>query len=374
MGKISTVTFISIVASIIVFSVFVAAFPAGIKIFSPFSILYEGENLKFYGGIEGEGNELYSINSSAFLNNRSINGQILINGSIYFNSCSAFFTENKVFTKEVEIHGKNCWVTTDDGNTFYESIDGKIEGEILIEIEGEIKLMEGIENKSIEIVPESFIKIFPAKFNKIFFINGSGKIKIDGEEKNFSKYVFFRGEGKYDKNRLNASGYLLAVDGKFYDEEKKIYFIPLKIFALWIVAIALFIISSFLKKNIFTEKDEMFAGFSAIMWLLFFGISIYLWNCEMERIFGLSLMDVKEVTIGNFLFLSLFIVPYLVAVGIIGFPAKVVVAAIFEMIGLSNVGRGIGRATGFSLTAFWGISLISSLLNLTLSPLLRLLG
>ena len=94
----------------------------------------------------------------------------------------------------------------------------------------------------------------------------------------------------------------------------------------------------------------------------------------MERIFGLSLMDVKKITIGNLLFLSLFIVPYLVAVGIIGFPAKVAVAAIFEMIGLSNVGKGIGRAIGFSLTTFWGISLISSLLNLTLSPLLRLLG
>ncbi|MCD6448172.1 MAG: hypothetical protein J7L58_03905 [Thermoplasmata archaeon] len=374
MGKTSTVTFISIVASIIAFSIFISAFPEGIKISSPLDIKYEGRDFKFYGGIEGEGSKLYSINSSAILNNMSIEGKILVNGSFVFVSYSALFVAEKIFTKEIEIHGKNCWVTTDNNSTFYESIDGKIKGEILIEIEGEIKLMEGMENKSIEVVPESFIKIFPAKFNKIFFINGSGKIEIEGEEKNFSKYVFFRGEGKYNKNRLNASGYLLAIDGKFYDDEKKIYFIPLKIFALWVVAIALFIISSFLKKNIFIEKDEMFAGFSAIMWLLFFGISIYLWSCEMERIFGLSLMDVKKITIGSLLFLSLFIVPYLVAVGIIGFPAKVAVAAIFEMIGLSNVGKGIGRAIGFSLTTFWGISLISSLLNLTLSPLLRLLG
>ncbi len=374
MEKASTVTFISMVASIIAFSIFVSALPEGIKISSTNKIGYNGKNLAFYGGIEGSGKELYAINSSAILNNRSFEGNILINGSLFFISYSALLIEEKVITKEVKIYGENCWVKIGSDNVFYKNIDGEINGEILIEINGEIKLKEGVENKSIGILPEDFARVFPAKLNKIFFINGSGKIKIDGKEKNFSKYVFFRGEGEYDKNKLNASGYLLAIDGEFYDNEKRVYFIPLKIIFLWIIALALFVISSFLKKNILFEKDKVFAGFSAVMWLLFFGISIYLWNSEMERIFGLNLLDVKKITVANILFLSLSIVPYLVAVGIIGFPARVAVASVFEMAGLTNIGKGIGRAIGFSLTAFWGISLINSLLNLTLSPLLKLLG
>jgi len=374
MGKASTMTFIAIIASIIGFSLFISAFPEGIKISHPASIYYEGSNVKFYGKIEGKGTaEIIAYNSSVVINNESFEGNIIINGSLSFSCPSALLAEGKILAKYVLIKGKNCW-TYNGGKKFYETMDATIAGNLSINLKGKLYLNESSEENKSDLLPVDFSRIFPMKFNKIFFIDGKGKIEIDGMERNFTKYVFFRGEGEYDTlGKLNASGYLLAKDGKFYDNEKKIFFIPVKVFLLWIVAVVSFILSLIFKKNIFLERDKLFFGFSIVISILFFAISFFLWNCEMERIFGLNLFDIRNITIANVLFLSLAIVPYLVAIGIIGLPARIAISSIFEIVGLSNIGKGIGRCVGFMLTTFWGISLINSILNLTLSPLLRLI-
>lgn len=375
MGKASTVTFISVVASIIFFSIFISVYPNGFKISHPHDIQYEGKEIKFYGGMDGIGEgEILCVNSFFYSNSTSFYGNFSITGEINFSSENAILIEEKIFSRNLSFSGKNCWFYSGNENKFYKNIYGRITGNLSINFNGEIFMKEtSTENKSTPILPSEFAKIFPLKFNKIFYING-GRIWIEGRENNFSKYVFFRGEGKYNTNgEFNGKGYLIAIDNKFYDEEKKIYFIPVKIIFLWIFAVAMFIISLLVKKNIFLEKDKMFAGFSIISGILFFAISLFLWNCEMERIFGLNLFEIREITIGNILFLSLAIVPYMVAVGIIGFPIKVATASFFEIFGMTNIGKGIGRCAGFLITAIWGISLITSILNITLSSLLRLI-
>lgn len=373
MGKASTVTFISAIASIIFFSIFISIYPNGLKISHPYEIYYEGKEIKFYGGMDGIGEgEILCVNSF-FYSNSTINGNFSINGNINFSTENALLTEEKIFSHNISLSGKNCWVYGENENEFYKNIHGRITGNLSIILDGEISMKEAsTENKS-SILPSEFTKIFPLKFNKIFYIEG-GKIWIEGKENNFSKYVFFRGEGKFYTNGIfDGKGYLIAMDNKFYDEEEKIYFIPVKIIVLWVFALAMFIISFLIKKNIFLEKDKIFAGFSIISGILFFAISIFLWNCEMERIFGLNLFEIREITIGNILFLSLAIVPYIVSVGIIGFPVKVAAASFFEIFGMVNIGKGIGRCAGFLMTAIWGISLINSILNITLSSLLRMI-
>ncbi|HEC76690.1 MAG TPA: hypothetical protein ENI33_05485 [Thermoplasmatales archaeon] len=375
MGKASTITFISLVASIIFFSIFISLYPNGLKISEPYGIYYEGNEIKFYGGIEGDGEgEIISVNSFFYSNVTRFYGNFSINGNISFFSENAVLIKEEIFSHNISFYGKNCWFYDGNEKIFYENIDGRITGNSSIIFNGELSLKESsLENKSSPVLPSEFTKVFPLKFNKIFYIDG-GRIWIEGKEINFSKYVFFRGEGKFNtKGKFSGNGYFIAIDNEFYDEEKKIYFIPVKIIVLWIIAVVMFIVSLLLKKNIFLEKDKLFFGFSIVAGILFFAISLFLWNCEMERIFGLNLFEIREITIGNILFLSLAIVPYLVAVGIIGFPLKVAIASFFEIFGMGNIGKGIGRCAGLLMTAIWGISLITSILNITLSSLLRLI-
>ncbi len=376
MGKGSTITFVSIIASIIIFSAFLSIFPHGIKIARMDEIKYEGNELNFYGGMEGNGTgRIYAYNSFLTIEGESINGSMMMEGSFHFVSPSSLFMKGAIVSNAIQFHAFECILYYKNGEKMYKNVDGVLEGNISLNISGEFIMKEGCENKSFlsSIIPNDFSRVFPLKFNKLFFIEG-GKIWVNGEERNFSDYVFFRGEGKFiSPSTFKGGGYLLAIDGEFYEKGDRIFIFPIKVIILWIAAISIFIISLFFKKNIMVEKDKIFMGFSIVVPILFFAISFYLWNGELERIFGLNLFALREINIGNALFISLAIVPYLVAVGIIGFPTKVAISSVFEIFGMVNLGKGIGRCCGFLLTTIWGISMINSILNMALSPLLRLL-
>jgi len=374
MGKASTVTFISLVAAIIIFPMFISLFPDGIHISTPDDIFYDGDALQFYGACEGNGSaELRAYESNVTINNETrYMENLIISGDISFACQEAVLDSDRLFTSYVVIQGDDCQVTGNGINVT--EIDGYISGNISIRFSGTVMLHESqVENRGIPFIADDFSRIFPARFDGIFFIT-NGSMKINGKNIDFSHHVFFRGEGLWrGGTRFEGTSHLTAVDGKFYDEEKKIFFIPVRVVILWVVAIALFIGSLYVKKNTFRERDEIFVGFSYVAAALSFAISFFLWHAELQRILGLNLFDMGNMSMGNVLFLSLAIVPYLVAIGIIGFPMSVAVSSLFSMVGLSNLGKGIGRSAGLLMTTFWGISLLSSILNVTFSPLLRLL-
>ncbi|MCD6480845.1 MAG: hypothetical protein J7L31_01040 [Thermoplasmata archaeon] len=378
MGKKSTAIFVSIVISIIGFTAFFSLFPHGIKMVKEESIKYEGPdtNISFYGGMKGSGSAtIYAYNSTLTINNDTLHGNLLLKGEISFSSPSMLFYEGKFFAPSMHFNSSSLSVYHEGKESMYAPAAGMLEGNISMETDGLVKIGRGEENVSLLslILPEDFTRVFPLKFERLFLING-GKVWINGREKNFSEYVFFRGEGEYSSSLFQGHAYLIASDGKFHEGGKRIFIFPLKLVILWIITIVILIISIFIKKTTFEERDEIFAGPSVIMPILFFAISFYLWNSNMELILGLNLFDIREINTVNILFILLSIVPYLVAAGIIGFPLRVATSSIFEIFGLSNVGKMVGRCLGFIFTTLWGLEMISTVLNLTLSPLLRLIA
>ncbi len=335
-------------------------YPNGIKIAKPFKVKYEGNALNFYGNIKGNCSlEIKAYNYSIKANNLSMEGNYTeIVGNMYF-ECDGIINGSLIISNDTTFYSKSCLIN----NKTYKNLNGSVKGILLINFDGNI-ILNGSKN-------EKDLFLFPMKFNKIFLIK-NGKIFINGKEKNFTKYIIFRGNGNYSNNEFNGECYLLAIDGKFYDESKKIYFLPTKIIFLWAIAIGMFIISLFLKRGKFSEKDKIFTGFSIIISFLFFALSFYLWNFEIKRISGFNLLTFGNFEIRDILIISLAIVPYIIAIGTIGLPIRVTISSFFEIFGLTNIGKGIGRAIGFIFTTIWGLSLFQFLLNITLSPLLRL--
>ncbi len=364
----ATITFLSAIASLIIFSSFITIFPEGINIASSPKMEYKGD-LVFYGMAEGNASELFANNFSISVNGKNFSGDNLhIKGSMHFLCPQALFN-GTIFSNETNFECHDCQSNVEE---IYEG--GIIKGEIVIKPVGKVLLKKS----KIEMVTGPFL--FPLKIDKVGFAR-EGKLYVNGEKINFSDYIFFRGEGVYITKEKKFQGNVntLVIDGRFYEKEKKFLFIPYKIFILWIAAIAIFFISLFLKKDVYKEVDKKriidkdLLGFSIIISILFFALSFFLWNCEIERIFGMNIFDITSLEIKSILLLSFEIIPYMVAVAIIGFPAKVMVSSIFEVFGLTNIGKGVGRSVGFILSFIWGISLLPVLLNLTLAPLLKFL-
>jgi len=363
MGKASSITLVSAVGALIAFSTFITAYPHGIKIFDGYDVHYEGKNILFYGSAEGNAYKLVANNYSAIINNDSKYGnEIKIEGDLDFNCQQAVLNGTKgiIFTNKTAIEGKNCKINGE----FYGEIEGEISGDISIfYVSAYLK-----EGERIKYENESF-----AIINRIFLITG-GNFSINGKKiQNFSK-ILFRGEGEITTGKFDGKAYFVIIDSNVYEEvKKKIFIFPVEIIILWIIAVALFILSSFVKKNFFKEFDKSFKGFSIVMAILFFAISFYLWNSEMDRILGINIINLlKEITIYSVFFSSLSLIPYIVVVALIGFPVRIAISSVFEIFGLSYIGKGIGRGVGFMLVVFLGISLLPSIIKITLAPLLTM--
>lgn len=105
MGKASTVTFISLVAAIIIFPMFISLFPDGIHISTPDDIFYEGDALQFYGACEGNGSaELRAYESNVTINNETqYMENLMISGDISFACQEAVLDSDQLFTSYVVI-------------------------------------------------------------------------------------------------------------------------------------------------------------------------------------------------------------------------------------------------------------------------------
>jgi len=326
------------------------------------------DNINFYGGIEGNGSiVLYADNFTIQINGNKFNGNVAkLEGHFHFYIPSAFYSNNSAEFKKVILNGTGY--LNIDGNKSYGKFDLIMNGSIDMNISnGNLSFM-----KSEEKLDKNFDKLalLPFALDKIFYIeHGNGS--IDGSVVNFSNLIF-RGDGNYHANKFSGKTYLIFNNKKFYENEDKIFYIPSKIIFLWSIAIILFIISLFLKGGKFLEFDKKFYGLSFILAILFLAITFFIWINQANIIFGKDVFQlINEINLQNIIYLSFIIVPYLVFIGIIAFPIKLIVSSIFDLFGFINLGKAIGRSLGFSFGIWLGISMLSSILNLIFYPLFR---
>jgi hypothetical protein len=371
-----TLAFLTVIAGIITVSSFIAAFPHGIALSEPTDIVYEGAAVNFYGGIEGEGVGLLAGRDGRLIfasngTERSFE-TLSVEGTLSLSCPNAFLLDGRLAAGRMRLSCRNCTVLC-DGHPLDRTVEGTVTGTVTGTITGRYRLHEGAdENRTVPFLDVDFSRIFPVRFDEVFFMK-NGTLLLDGTQQAFSNYVFFRGMGVYENGRLVSESHLVVVDGTFYDTEPSVWIFPVKIVILWAVAVGLFVASLVVKKEWLLGKDRHLWGFSLAVTFIFFVVSFYLWNAELDRMFGLNLFAVREFSTSTILFISLAVVPYLVALAAIGFPASVGVSSVGSMVGLETLGRGIGWSAGFVMTTVWGISLMSALLNMTLSSLLRLL-
>ncbi|MEM2583678.1 MAG: hypothetical protein QW519_04920, partial [Candidatus Thermoplasmatota archaeon] len=349
MGK-GAITFLSIFLFLISFFIFIKIFPEGIKIAPSTKIEIEGEMILF-GDIRGEVNRIYSKNFSILYNEIENKGEeIYIEGNISFN-CKILAISDSLATNETYFHGKNCIISNKE-KKFYETIDGKIEGNIFIYPYGIIYLNES-ENE-IEINSSLPFKL------KNFVFSKNGRFFID-KEKNFS-FIAFTGIGEYknEEKKFYGEAKIIFIDNKFYEKFSYKWLIY-----IWIASVIIFIPSLFFKREQI-EKDKNYLGFSIVSSIFFFCISIFLWNCEIKRIVGLNIFDLK-----NFLKFSFSLILYLFSFAMIGFPIRIAISSFFEFFGIVNIGRAIARSIGFLMIFILGIIFLPFLMNITLSPFLK---
>ncbi|MBC7080703.1 MAG: hypothetical protein H5T44_00390 [Thermoplasmatales archaeon] len=353
MGKGAKITTLSIFIFLISSFIFIKVFPEGIKFYPSTKIEIKGEMMLF-GNISGIASAISSKNFTAVYNNMEIKNstkEIYLEEKINF-KCDKIFISDKFITNRTYFQGNECYVTFDDEKKFYEIIRGEIEGEITIFPYEIIYLNES--EKEMEI--KNLMPIEPKSF--VLAKNGNFFVK---ENKNFS-FIFFTGEGKYSTNEKKFYGEAKAIfiDNKFYEKFSYRWLIY-----IWIFSFIIFIFSLFFKKEQ-VEEDKDYLGFSITSSIFFFCISIFLWNCEIKRIVGLDIFDLK-----NFIKFSFSLILYIFTFALIGFPIRIAISSIFEFFGMHNIGRAIARFVGFSMIFILGIIFLPFLMNITLSPFLK---
>jgi len=364
--KSSSLTFVAGVMSLIAFSMFLYAFPSGIDVAPVHSILHEGE-FAFYGAIYGNGNiELYGENCTLYVENGTFNvDEVKIVGVALYNISYAYYNSSGARFHEIFLKGN---VTIMSREIYYSGyVNGKINGNMSARFGGEIEMKGAKYVDSYVYEEKPFLKIVPVAMDKIFILE-DGYTEIEGTSINASK-LYTRGEGKLMGEGLSIKSHIEFVDSKFYTTEKSFYIIPYKIIFIWIAAIIIFIASLFVKGGQ-RDMDKKLYGTSVILGIFFFAISLFLWIKQAEVIFGKSIA--LSLTLSSIVTITFFLLPYIVAVAIIGFPIKTAITSAMSMLGMTNLGKAIGRPAGF-IASFWlGIVLLPCILNMIIVPFIRL--
>ena len=377
--KSSSITFLVAIFSLIAFSAFVATFPQGINMASQHKIIASSPSITFYGGMKGNGNFcFYSKNSTI---NGENAGYASFEGKGYFYSPSVLCIDEKAYCKNAYFNATG--VMKIDGNESYGKHSIRLEGECIVNFslvnisffKSNENIQNFLKNVSIEGVEKitNLISLLPISMDSIFYINGNGSI----DEIKFNKSeLIFRGSGEYKEEKFYGNSYLIIKNKKFFEKEGEMkigaFSIPNKLIYIWIVAIAIFIASLFIKKE--REFDKKFAGIAAIISLLFIAITFYLWERQATAIFGVSFFhSILNANLKTILTMIFIITPYMEIIALIAFPSKLAISSLFSFFGLDNIGKVAGSFIGYSMAIWLGIKMLPSLLNMIFLPLLRLI-
>ncbi len=377
--KSSSITFLVAIFSLIAFSAFVATFPHGIDIASKHKIVVSSPSITFYGGMKGNGSFcFYATNSTINGENVSYAG---FEGKGYFYLPSVLCIDEKAYCKNAYFNATG--VMKIDENESYGKHSVRLEGQCIVNFSSanisffrsNENIQDFLKNVSTEGVERitNLIDLLPIPMDSIFYINGNGSI----DEMKFNKSeLIFRGSGEYKEKKFYGGSYLIIKNKKFFEKEKEIkigaFPVPYKLIYIWVVAIAIFIASLFIKKE--REFDKKFAGIPAIISLLFIAITFYLWEKQATVIFGVSFFhSILNANLKTILTMIFIITPYMEVIALIAFPARLAISSLLSFFGLDNIGKTIGNCIGYPVAIWLGIKMLPSLLNMIFLPLLRLI-
>jgi len=206
------------------------------------------------------------------------------------------------------------------------------------------------------------------------------------ETRETSNIIILRGSGTAHIGKqisVDASGPLVIKDGRFVTDEDAsyIWFIPDRIIGLWPVAIAAWLISVFMRKKWttrFEDHDRHLTGVALIIRVLLLGVAAYLWDREIQYMFGksifsalLSLIQGGETGLQAWIVAPFELIPYLAALVFIGLPVRFILSAALGFIGIKRLGDEIGKGTGALLAFLVGAAYIAFYLNVTFAPIVK---
>ena len=436
----NTITIVAGVIALIIFSAIVSVYPHGMEISEIHDVVYSGnKDIGMSGKIGIKGNidgivasnvsgEFFSGAGEIIVRNGSsvktfLNRDFLVTGGdselnltshineefgcavILFNTSGDAPLEmaadgliNLSCTGDATLIIKNGSVSVGNGTWegngdflitikggFHASLDAKIFG---ISAEGPMKISVSKGGSFDDTILDGIdIKLPPLPFSlNGFFAVSDGVLSVDGNPVTIKNFSFFRGDGtavlEEKSIRIDMRAVLAVIDGDFYSTERGtiLWFIPDGIISLWPIAIAVWAITTLLKRKYISkveDYDRGLSGLSVVIHVLAFAVSFYLWDRETEYMFGQSILSaaVKSLSSGfsilDWMVAPFEVIPWLAAMVFISLPVGIILSSLFGLMGLERLGKGVGRAAGLLLLFFAGFMYVSFFLNITLSPLIR---
>ena len=213
-------------------------------------------------------------------------------------------------------------------------------------------------------------------------------ISVDGDERDCDNVSLLRGSWTVslgEQVSLRGDAILLLIDDSLYSPaDAAIWFIPDKLLGLWPLAVGVWLVTSLLHRRYRQDQqayDRELHWLAIIVHLLAIAVSFFLWDAEVRYLFGRSMLDAAREAITGSTSLAawtitpLELVPWLLGLVLIALPIRVLLTAVFRLMGFDTLGGGIARAAGLLSLLFIGALYIPFFLNVTVLSLLQnLLG
>ncbi len=223
-----------------------------------------------------------------------------------------------------------------------------------------------------------------------FDVNGAailteGNAIIEGNRLNFT-FCFCRGSFNATFNNsfsMTGKCNLILTDNGFYTDEEGYFIIPKKLIGLWPIAIGIWIMTRFIGKSSGeTPKNKKLKWIALGFHILLLIMAFYLWDREINRLFGKSLIpllissgnEIFNASLTNpFIFIApLELIPWSISILLIGLPIGISINSVLKIWGLRE-GKGIGKGIGAMAIWFIGASYIIFFLNAIISPFMKMI-
>ena len=220
--------------------------------------------------------------------------------------------------------------------------------------------------------------------------NSNDTINVDGKEKNFSKVGLLRFERATFSINKHEETISLSGDGKstliflgdtVYNDIPVSYIgglaLPLHSIALWLLAIAIFIIFSIVLRRKGEEKvfgifpleigqkdKKIIKRISLVLHIVFAILTIILFDSAFSSIFGLSFIPyLSRNIIISITILSIEIVFIATCFIMFGLPTRIGVNTLMNFIGLGKEGKNVGKSLALVVMWIFSLSYLTFLSN-----------
>lgn len=210
-------------------------------------------------------------------------------------------------------------------------------------------------------------------------------IAVDGEEMTCDNLSLGRGSWTASLGRdvsLQGEAILLLVDASLYSPaDAAIWFIPDNLLGLWPLAVGIWLVTSFLHRRYRQDRQEYDRGLywlAIIIHVLALVVTFFLWDAEVRYLLGKSMLDatVAAISTGSTSLVAwtvapLELVPWFIGLALVGLPIRIMLTAVFRLVGPDTLGGGVAKGAGLLALLFIGALYIPFFLNVTVLALLR---